>query len=124
MYKNISRIVENALELSLKKLPERFAQSYLATTLQIEQEIKVMLDKYSTSSGQTHADSLEAMKKKAMHEELAECFKVLEKAWEMETEAEIDDSDGTESTGSEGSGSDDEISDGETDLDLLIFQEI
>ena len=64
MYKNISRIVENALELSLKKLPERFAQSYLATTLQIEQEIKVMLDKYSTSSDQTHADSLEAIKKK------------------------------------------------------------
>ena len=48
----------------------------------------------------------------------------MEKAWEKETEAEIDDSDIAETTESEDSGSDDEISDGETNLELLLSQEI
>lgn len=93
MYKRAGVSMQKTLNKELEKVEEKFQANFDNAVNRIREDLKVMLDRHSLSNAQTCSPEAISFEKENLQKTLKPHFDALEKAWGIESENEVDESE-------------------------------
>jgi hypothetical protein len=93
MYKRAGVLMQKTLNKELEKVEEKFQANFDNAVNRIREDLKVMLDRHSLSNAQIGSPEAISLQKENLQKALKPCFDALEKAWGIESENGVDESE-------------------------------
>ena len=93
MYKRAGVSMQKTLNKELEKVEEKFQANFDNAVNRIREDLKVMLERHSLSNAQTCSPEAISFEKENLQKTLKPYFDALEKAWGIESENEVDESE-------------------------------
>lgn len=88
MYKRVGATIQTALDKVLQQMQENFDASYNIAVTQLREDLKVMIERHSSSNVEPSAPGVTTFAKARLQQALLPHFEALEKAWGVEPEVE------------------------------------
>ena len=93
MYKRAGVSMQKTLDKELEKVEEKFQANFDNAVNRMREDLKVMLDRHSLSNAQTRFPEATSLEKENLRKALKPYFDILKKAWGIESENGVDESE-------------------------------